>query len=113
MPTVGDGNGDDGPTLLGWYSRVGHLAHLAAAGGIDDFLMAPFRLLVVTTLLCYWETRLVATPRLLGGSHPNCSFDSLDSGDNVVIPQDGGHGDRSSQVLNFVAIDGEDDLLLS
>ena len=29
------------------------------------------------------------------------------------IPQDGGNGDRSGQVLDYVPIDGEDDLLLS
>ena len=75
--------------------------------------MAPSCLLVITTLPCCWETRLVTTPRLLDGSHPNRSFDSRDEGDNVVMSQDGGHGDRSGQVLDFVAFDGEDDLLLS
>jgi hypothetical protein len=101
-----------GPILLCWYSHVGHLAHPAAAGGEEGFLMALSCLLVIMTLPCCCETRLVTTPRLLDGFHPNCSFDSLDSGDSVVIPQDGGHGDRSGQVLDFVGIDGGDDLLL-
>ena len=83
------------------------------AGGKDGFLMAPFRMLVITTLPCYWKTRLVTTPRLLDGSHPNRYFNSLDSGDSVVIPQDGSHGHRSGQVRDFVAIDGEDDLHLT
>ena len=48
-----------------------------------------------------------------GNYHPNRSFNSLNSGDSVVIPQDGGHSNRSGQVLDFVPIDGEDDLLLS
>ena len=87
-------------------------AHPAVAGGKGGLLMTPFRLLVIATLPCNREVRLVTNPRLLGCSHPNRSFDSLDSGKIVVIPQDGGHGDRSGQVLDFVAIDGEDGLLL-
>ena len=55
----------------------------------------------------------MTTPRLHDGSHPNRSFDSLYGGGRVVVPQDGGHGDRSGQVLDYVPIDGEDDLLLS
>ena len=91
-----------GSILLGWHSRVGHLAHPVAAGREDGFSMAP-----------YWETRLLTTPQLLDCSHQNYSFDSLDSGDSVVILHEGGHGNWSGQVLYFVAIDGEDDLLLN
>ena len=106
------------PVAMAQYSLVAIVvlatsAHPAAEGGTYGSLMAPFRLLVITTLPCYWETRLVTTPRLLGGTQPNRSFDILDSGDSVVIPQDGGHSDQSGQVLNFIAFDGEDGLLLS
>ena len=71
------------PVTMAQYFLVGIVvlatfAHPAAAGGKDGFLMAHFRLLVITTLPCYWETRLVTTARLLGGFHPNRSFDSLD-----------------------------------
>ena len=67
MSTGSDGNSDDDPIHLGCE---GHLAHPAAAGGEDGFLTAPTRLLVITTLPCYRETRLVSTPRLLDGAHP-------------------------------------------
>ena len=89
------------------YAGV-EVAPPVAAAGVDDFLVAPSRLLAITTL-----SHLVTTPRLLDGSHPNRSFDSLDGGGSVVVPQEEGHGDRSGQVLNFVLIDGEDDPLLS
>ena len=78
------------PVAIAQYSLVGIVvlatsAHPAAEGGTYGSLMAPFRLLVITTLPCYWETRLVTTPRLLGGFHPNRSFDSLDFGCRVVF----------------------------
>ena len=42
-------------------------------------------------------------------SHPNCPSDSLGGGDRVVVPLDGGHGDRSGPVLDLVAGGGNDD----
>ena len=41
------------------------------------------------------------------------SFDSLSGSDSVVVPQDGGHGDCPSPVLDLIAGGGEDDPLLS
>ena len=58
-PTGDEGNGEDGTLPLGCEGCTDHLAHPATAGGEDGFPMAPSRLLVITTLPCYWETRLV------------------------------------------------------
>ena len=44
---------------------------------------------------------------------PQSSCGSLDDGDSVIVPLDGGHGDHPGQVLGVVAGGGEDDPLLS
>ena len=44
---------------------------------------------------------------------PQSSLSSLDDGDSVVVPLDGGHGDRPGQVLGVVAGGSEYDPLLS
>ena len=44
---------------------------------------------------------------------PQLSCDGLGEGVNVVIPQDGGHGDQPRQVPGMVADGGKDDPLLT
>ena len=44
---------------------------------------------------------------------PQLSCGGLDDGGSIVVPLDGGQGDRPGQVLGMVAGSGEDDPLLS
>ena len=44
---------------------------------------------------------------------PKLSLGGLDDGDSVIVPLDGGHGDRPSQVLGVVAGGNKDDPLHS
>ena len=46
-------------------------------------------------------------------SHPSRACGGLDGVGSVVAPQDGGHGNRPSEVLGIVAGGGKDGPLLS
>ena len=94
MPTSSNGDCDDGSIPLGCE---GHAGHPAAADGEDGFLMA---------LTSGWGS----PPLYL--SHPSRPFNSLGDGDSIIVPLDGGHGDRPGQVPDLVAGGGEDDPLL-
>ena len=96
MPTSSNGDCDDGSIPLGCEGHAGHLAHLAhpAAANMVKMAMA--------------LTSGRGSPPLYV-SHPSCPFDSLGDGDCVVLPLDGGHGDRPGQVPDLVAGGGEDD----
>ena len=59
--------------------------------------------LPVVELPCWTYTNVVAAPSLYL-SHPSRLFASIDDGGSIVVPLDGGHGDRPGLVLGVPAL---------
>ena len=79
---------------------------------MEDTVIAPVKStawLLVAARMIY----LLVVLSLYLSLPPQSSLSSLDDGDSVVVPLDGGHTDRLGQVLGVVAGGSKDDPLLS